>query len=118
MKTTENVTVYQCEHCKKKLFVKHAMEKHETNCSYNPANFAACLNCQHCKEVVKEYSNPYDYDENSDGIKLTKGFECTKLRFKMYPFKAVKRNLLQRYPEQFEGEIQMPVECAEYEFIW
>lgn len=118
MTIKENVTVYICDHCKKKLFTKRAMVTHEFGCTYNPANFAACIDCQFCKEVEKEYSDPNDYDHDSDGVKQTKGFQCTKLDLKMYPFKVVKLGLLKKYPEQFEGEVQMPVECAEHEFIW
>jgi uncharacterized radical SAM superfamily protein len=43
MKVTENVTVYQCEHCGKKLFRKHAMIKHEELCNNNHKNYKACM---------------------------------------------------------------------------
>lgn len=104
-------SVYTCDFCKKKLLVKHAMQRHEDLCNNNPKNFAACSGCIYIKEVPKEYSAPNNYDHDSDGVINTKGFRCTKLDKGLYPFLCVRKNMLKKYPEQFEGEEQMPAEC-------
>lgn len=74
MKIKENVTIYQCEHCKKKLFVKSAMVRHEFGCTYNPANFAACLNCRFCKDEPREFYDAITMERNAaDNLTTIKG---------------------------------------------
>ena len=109
----ENVTVYQCQFCKKKMFRKHSMENHESKCYSNPLNFSACTNCEHCENIEVEYcvDTKDQYGEPDHEYKKTQGFFCKAKNIEMYPFKAVRKNLLEKYPETFEGKIQMPVEC-------
>jgi hypothetical protein len=116
MTVTENVTVYKCGHCKKKLFIKGAMLRHETNCSYNPANFAKCSGCRHLSEIKIPYTvNGYNGYYETEQDREAKGFFCTKLSKKLYPFKVVKKGLLGKYPETFEDQELMPKECDSYD---
>ena len=65
MKTKENVTVYHCDFCPKKLFVKSAMTRHEKKCSKNPINIRACFDCINCEEVIIKYErSPQTYPES------------------------------------------------------
>jgi hypothetical protein len=115
MTVTENVTVYKCGHCKKKLFVKGAMLRHETNCNYNPANFAKCSGCCHLSEIKIPYTKEgYDGYYQSEESREAKGFFCEKLNKKLYPFKVVRKGLLEKYPETFADQEQMPVSCEHY----
>jgi hypothetical protein len=110
----ENVTVYQCEHCKKKMFRKHAMERHIDFCTYNPKNFTACSGCAHLDEIKIEYSvDHYFYVEVQ---RKSNGFRCKKLDKTLYPLKAKRLGLPEKYPETFEDQELMPRECefAEY----
>lgn len=123
MKVKENVTIYQCEFCKRKMFVKSAMQKHETFCYSNPANFRACSGCIHLEEVEVEYSYSVpSLGENLgvvfDGDTVTKkttGFHCKKLNKHLYPFKAEKMGLINKYPESFEDKEPMPKVCEDFD---
>jgi len=109
MKTIER-PVYYCEFCKKHLFVKHAMIKHELNCYSNPKNFAQCSTCIHCEQIDVQYSFQGYYDGIScvDTTGTTRGFRCNAKGIEIYPFKAVKKGLIEKYPETFEGKQLMP----------
>lgn len=111
----DNVQVFICEHCGKKLFRKHAMEKHEIVCSYNPKNIPACSGCIFLKEtqvsVFYESNTEFGYHETEVN---TKGFHCDKKNIGLYPFKVVKKGLLQKYPETFYGQHQMPEKCDDH----
>ena len=76
----ENVTIYQCEFCKRNMLVKHAMIKHIVWCYKNPANKVKCENCVHLKEVENEYTvfrfNGY---EETEYTRKSKSFKCEKL---------------------------------------
>lgn len=109
-----NKPVFICDFCDKKLFVKHAMESHEDLCYKNPKNINACMGCVHCEEVVKEYVVSGDYGDEG---RRTKGFKCNKLDLKMYPSVCVTKGLVKRYPEIFEGEVQMPNTCEHWDYI-
>jgi hypothetical protein len=109
MITTKNVTVYKCEHCGKKLFRKHAMEKHEKFCYRNPANRHICFEgCEYLKrEDIK--------DECGGGpVYRRVGFTCTKLKKPLYSYVAEKRGLLERFPDDFDDCERMPLECPHY----
>jgi len=122
MKVKENVTVYQCEFCKRKMFVKHAMEKHEKWCYSNPENFRACSGCKHLEEVTVEYSYSVPTIGDHLGVifdgstveRKTTGFHCKKLDKQLYPFKAEKKGLIEKYPESFEDKEPMPKTCEHY----
>lgn len=104
----ENITVYICQHCKKRYFKKHACEKHETLCYSNPENFRACTGCEHLQEIDAEYW--MDTFDGGRAVK-TKGFRCTKLEKELYPFKVERKGLVEKYPESFEGVEPMPKRC-------
>lgn len=113
MRVKENVIVYQCEFCKRKMFRKHSMERHEKWCDHNPDNFRKCHWCSHLETISVEYYitvySPYgDLDETR---KETTGFRCKKLDKMLYPFKAEKKGLPDKYPETFDGQEPMPKEC-------
>jgi|SRR3990167_9873198 len=118
MKTIENVKVFVCDFCKKKLFRQHAMLKHEDFCSRNPKNFSACSGCVFMKEEETEvyYSNSNIYGDEETTTVKTKAFYCKKLDKHLYPFKVVAKGLLEKYPETFEGQEQMPVKCEHWNY--
>ena len=118
MKVKQNVTLYICEHCKKKLFMKHAMVKHEIKCSMNPANFSACAGCNHLEEKPIEYTRfGYNgYVETEDVIE-THTFHCKKLNKDIYPSAVLHKGLPEKYPETFSEQEVMPVECEYYQYF-
>lgn len=109
MKITEGITLYQCEFCKKKYFRKHACENHEKFCPSNPDNFKACSGCVFLKEEKVEYvvSN-HDYHDQG---RSSNGFRCSQKDQLLYPLKAERLKLPQRFPETFEDQEPMPKEC-------
>ena len=111
MKVQENITLYSCDFCKKRMVRKHAMIKHEPSCYSNPENKPACSDCKFLEEIKVEYY--YDFGMGKSRAEV-KGFKCNKLEQIMYPFKVVKKGLLEKYPETFEGQIQMPKECEHF----
>jgi hypothetical protein len=113
MKIIENITVYQCEFCKRKMYRKHAMLAHEVKCTYNPENIAKCSGCDFIKEIETTYTVD-DYDGEREVS--TKAFRCTKLDKMLYPAKVVHKGILEKYPESFEGQEQMPKECEYFSF--
>lgn len=113
MRVKENVTIYQCDFCNRKMFRKHSMEKHEKWCDHNPQNFRACGSCQFLDETVVYYS----YDKGLGEVnKKTNGFRCSKLNKDIYPFKAEKLDLPNKYPETFDGQEPMPKSCDSRKF--
>lgn len=108
--------VYYCSFCTKHGLSKHSMEKHEKYCYSNPENKIACSDCANCVEQTKEIY----YDDMYDGreYRPAKTFLCTKLNQRMYHFKALKKDLINRFPETFNGEILMPKDCEHFEAIF
>ena len=95
-----NITLYYCEFCKKELKRKHAMVNHESKCRNNPTNYQPCFNCKYFQEHVD--SRNY--------------YSCNKLNKQMYTINAVHKKLLEKYPESFEEQEQMPLlECPSFE---
>jgi hypothetical protein len=109
MKTKENVTVYSCDFCVKKLFRKHAMIKHEKFCESNPINKNACSDCRFLKEDRVEVGT------NGDQEVYRKGFLCAKKNINIYPIKVEKLGLPERYPDTFEDQEPMPKDCDFHE---
>jgi len=113
MKIKNNITVYKCDHCSKKLFRKHAMEAHELSCSKNPKNIRACFSCMHLKSVEMRYEgNPQIFnDELRDGT----CFKCTKKDIFLYPPKLeYNEKGVPEYTEYKGEEIEqerMPMTC-------
>lgn len=113
----ENITIYICEHCGKKLFRKHSMVFHEQFCSSNPANKKACAGCIHLRETIVEVSVP-DCSNDYDGpaTRNVTGFLCEKKNIMVYPLKVQRLGLTEKYPDTFENQEPMPKDCelAEY----
>jgi len=114
MIVTENITVYQCEFCKKKLYRKHAMLKHEDLCNNNPKNFKACMDCKFLEKIQIDahwiVGNP-EYVENSKQVDV---FKCNKLDKLMFPFSIERRKLHERF-DTYSDQEPMPVNCESKE---
>lgn len=112
MKTKENVTLYECDFCKKKMQRKHSMENHEIRCAKNPANVPKCYDCENCEKV------PIRYERNGGDI-LEKGsaFVCNVQKdFFMFPPSIGFRGG-PPYSEYHGEEIEqnpMPMECDKF----
>lgn len=117
MLTKQNITVYQCEHCKKKLFRKHSMELHEKWCTYNPDNFVKCSGCHHLEVVPFEWSLDYGAEYTCSDLRTSNSFRCKVKGVEMYPVSALKKNLPTKYPHDFKNKILMPTECDIYDDI-
>lgn len=120
MKTTENVSVYQCDFCKKKLFVKWAMKKHEAQCDNNPLNIKPCMSCEHLNQVDKDvwFDNPYynpDYNDNEGKTQSVKVFKCEIKDILMFPFKIEKHKRHIIHPSTYDGQEPMPNNCLDYQ---
>lgn len=57
MKIIENKPIYRCEHCGKLSLSQSGMQRHETACRKNPANWAACGGCAHLDVTYKWYDD-------------------------------------------------------------
>lgn len=118
MRVKENITLYICEHCKKRYEVKPAAERHELYCFRNPANFHACF--KHCKHLIKDKEK---FDEDPHGGWATTdmervSFQCAITKQFMYSFVAERRNCVPVYNDWEEDReyIRMPLECEHYEY--
>jgi hypothetical protein len=114
MIVTENVTIYQCEFCKKKLYKKYAMLKHEDLCNNNPKNFKACMDCKFLEKIQIDVhwiiGNPEDVENNKQvGV-----FKCNKLDKLMFPFSIEKKKLHERFSTYADQE-PMPINCEDKE---
>lgn len=109
----QNVTVYQCEFCKKKMFREHAMKNHEKWCTHNPINFTACSGCDHLEVNTFEWSNEHGAYSTDDLI-TSNCFRCKAKNVEMYPLKALKKELPTRYPHDFENKVLMLSKCELY----
>lgn len=108
MKIKENVTLYICEHCKKKYQKENFCINHEENCTKNPNNTAACSGCAFIKYTKKTvYYDMFDGEHE----RTCNSFFCEKLQKGLYPHKVVRSGILDKHPETFENEIQMPNIC-------
>lgn len=85
MKIIQNVTVYKCDFCRKKLFREHAMKNHEKICGANPVNNRPCLGCP----LLMTKDIEYDVGDDCNGDPITvKGtaFYCeAKEEFLLHP---------------------------------
>ncbi len=116
MKIKENITLYSCDYCKKKLQVKHAMIRHEEFCYLNPKNTPACSGCDFLKEIQKTIYFNSLYNPDSESSRIVKAFNCTKLNKELYPLSALRRDLPSKYPETFEDAELMPNNCEHFSF--
>lgn len=116
MEVIENTTIYKCNFCPRYLRKKHAMIKHEDLCIYNPKNHSACSSCKFLKEVEGSYEMRHP-EHGGNFTMTTKAFVCEKFGKKLYPFKVIRKGLLEKYPETFEGQELMPNKCSEFKFL-
>lgn len=101
-------TVYTCDHCNRRMFVKPAAIKHEIACKSNPDNWTACTGCKHLKEIEEKEV----LDENHYiGRKTVRAFYCNAKNIELYPIKCVHKGLLTKYPQSFKGALLMPKKC-------
>ena len=110
MKIRENVTLYCCDFCNKRLLRKHAMERHEKFCSSNPDNFRDCFNCKNLIEDTKEVDLGYC-------TKTVRCFSCKLLNIELYPPKSERLNHVKKYPHDYEGQHPMPTNCEHQESL-
>jgi hypothetical protein len=111
----ENKEVYFCDHCKKHLFLKSAMIRHEKLCLNNPENHKKCLSgCKYFeqKEIVVDWGVENEY--TSLTTKKINGFRCTKFDKLMFPFSIERKGLHLRFDTYAEQE-PMPKECEGFE---
>jgi hypothetical protein len=114
MKTKTNVTLYICDHCKKKMQRKGAMERHEKWCPKNPENEKACSTCKHLEETkIETYFDAFDGEHMVE----RKAFKCVKLDKLVYPLSVQRRGLDKRY-DTFDEQEPMPKECEHKETGW
>lgn len=106
--------VFQCDFCDKRLFRKNAMVNHEFVCSQNPINKDACLRYSFCQEIEKTLYIDHPYSGYHE--RKVKSFKCTKFDKQMYPHKA--KMIEANYPESFENETLMPIECEHFEYVF
>lgn len=112
MKTIPNVTVYQCDHCKKKYFRENACVSHEVVCFHNPANFRPCFGCA-ClikKETAVTFDGDgeYGYQEWTEQKSV---LYCSKFSMFMHtPQNEIKGNAFELDEHINEP---MPKQCSE-----
>lgn len=105
--------VYYCDHCKKHGLSKGAMSRHEKWCNYNPENRRACEGCK----CLDETTISYVVDEGTEGqhTRNSKTFWCVKLSKMLYPVKAEKKDLPNKFPHIFAEQSPMPKTCEHRE---
>ncbi|MCE6992075.1 hypothetical protein [Dyadobacter sp. CY323] len=94
--------IHQCDHCGKHYLVKFACEKHEQFCPRKAENFTPCFTCKHLikSEIIV-----------GDG-RSSRAYTCDKMGVGVYPPKAVRVGVIDKYPDQFKDHIQMPFNCT------
>jgi len=116
MKIIENITIYKCDFCRKKLERNHAMEKHENTCVLNPKNKKECnKGCIHLSmvDIKIPFNRGYDDINGEERQEFEKKsvFKCSKFDKLMYPYKIESKNLPYKYPDTYEGQVAMPKDC-------
>lgn len=102
----ENVTLFICQHCRKRYQVKRSCENHEQWCKNNPDNWAKCGGCTYLQEKQKEI-----WPDDRENPKQSKSFFCRKKQIEVYPLIVARLKLPEKYPDDFEGAERMPKEC-------
>lgn len=106
----EQLTVFICEHCNRKMFGKGAMSRHEKYCKENPNNKHKCFEfCKHLK-MEKNYTHD-EWGNNYGGIEFT----CMKTGDEMYSYKFEKNT--SKPVGILDTLKRMPLECDLYEDI-
>lgn len=112
----ENVTVYSCEYCKKKLFRQHAMGTHEMMCTKNPDNYRPCYGCKYLEKKEFKVNIGMDYMGNDVFDNKNLLYCNAKESCLQTPQVEMKGNAI--YQEKIEGEIEnnpMPKHCDLFE---
>lgn len=118
MKTIENVTIYKCDFCDKKLYRKHAMVNHESKCYNNPENHRACLNgCKYLETRKIEYETGVMDMWGEPLTRVGNTFFCNKFSKYMLHPKVENEELLMYVYDDEEGVEQssMLKECEEFD---
>ena len=106
MKIIENQTIYKCEHCKKVMFRKCDMSRHEKWCKKKPENqhkcFEYCIHLNRERETIDDGYTPYEFSSTR------RVFTCGVTGQKMYSSIAERRGIVP------EGATRMPLECKDY----
>jgi len=116
--TSKNIIIYKCDFCKKKLQVKHAMDKHEKFCHHNPVNYRPCNECkflESCRGEDEERHYVAGGEFETMHIQHPNFYRCTKFDKKVYSITAERKNLLEKHPETFEDQEPMPKHCEGFE---
>lgn len=119
MKVKENINVYCCDFCKKKLFIRQAMERHEERCHANPINFRPCFNCIYLERQTIEYdSGVTNYHTGETIYRNGEAFYCSrKIQFMLHPKLRFKKNSENLRTIWFKGDdteqLDMPLSCRE-----
>lgn len=111
MKVLENQKVYVCDHCGRKSVSAGGMNRHELACSFNPDNYNVCPGCKY----LLAYTDFVYYEHDPDHERKVKKFKCTKKNEIMYPSKIKRNRIIDKYPDNFEGEVQMPKICDSFD---
>jgi len=120
---TRQATVYNCDHCNKRLLHKGYMERHEKECFANPANLRPCFSCGYMERVEVEYYTGRDEYHTGEPIyKTTQGFKCTLKDKLLIPPKARFKNSRSigeidfvRHKGEETEQHDMPNDCSEYD---
>ena len=66
MNIIENVTIYECEWCGKKMLRKSSMTRHEKFCTRNPENVSMCRKCENMNVYLEKLPEDSDYLTDSE----------------------------------------------------
>ena len=106
--------VFYCDHCKKHLFRKSAMTRHEKLCLNNPENHKKCLSgCKFLETIEQIVSFGTDY-EGDIIYKTVTSFKCAKFDKLMFPFSIERKSLHLRF-DTYADQEPMPKECDGFE---
>ena len=114
MTIKENVTLYKCDFCGKKLFRKHAMSNHEEVCFNNPKNFKACMDCKFLEKIQIDAPWNQGHPDYCSNEKQVSTFNCNKLDKMMFPFSIERKKLHIKY-DTYADQEPMPNQCDSHE---
>lgn len=108
----ENMIVYKCDHCTKKMFGAGVMSRHERFCKSNPNNDHKCF--QRCDFLEKRTETVFSNDpDEPEADHFVTHFTCLKTSKKLYSYKFEKSKGFK--PIYLQGLERMPLECDLYE---
>jgi hypothetical protein len=107
-------TVYYCDHCNAKRFVKNAMVRHELICNKNQDNKRACYGCIY----LTKGDFDFEYDSGHEGGALTqtkKQAFCNKKQvFLATHYQEINQKREIIYYDEVE---KMPKDCKYQSFV-